>query len=202
MQNNQNKAQNTGISENNNLPSWSAFSPSARIIIVSPQSKCTPLKLLDTIGREMVRFRSWGRNGKVLGNSDHEKNFEFDHQLMKETSWENRKSHPQRIVFGLPHNYGKKEQHLEVKPVHEDRRASPLFIHIHHSDQQSAPIAIVTFLPALFLPEKMSDIHVGGKNVQLKKEDLWKPIQQFLDRLLNPHLRKEPFGDVREVTHD
>ena len=57
----------------------------------------------------MVRYRSWGRNGKVLGNVDSEHNFKDDHDLMKLQAG-SQQNHPQRIVFGLPHNYGNQHQ--------------------------------------------------------------------------------------------
>ncbi len=39
------------------------------------------------------------------------------------------------------------------------------------------------------------------QTVELASEDLWNPINAFLDRLLDPNERKEPFGMVTEVTN-
>ncbi len=75
-----------------------------------------------------------------------------------------------RIAFGLPR-----------RPLN-DRRASPLFIHIHECGGK--PVAVLSFLPARFLPQGKSGISVRGNRVsQLPEEQLYKPIGEFLDRL-------------------
>ena len=159
--------------------------------------KQDPVEILDLVGREMVRYRSWGHNGKVLGAAS-EKNFEDDHDLMKKPK-DQRKTHPRRIAFGLPHNYGKpKDQQVGPHDKNLDRRASPLFIHIQECG--STPVAILSFLPARFLPKGKSDISVGGTIMQQKPDgDLYEPIEAFLDRLLDPNSRKEPFTGAVEV---
>jgi CRISPR-associated protein Cmr1 len=179
-------------------PPFSAFSRGARILIAPARDHNTsPLKLLDYVGREMIRYRSWGRNGKVLVNVASERNFKGDHDLMV-VQRHPRTAHPKRIAFGLPHNYGKKEQHKEVEPQSFDRRASPLFLHIHQASESELPIGVLCFLPAAFLPEGGSDISVGGKRVPLNSGELWKPIEGFLDRFRDG-TTKEPFGKVLEV---
>lgn len=91
-----------------------------------------------------------------------------------------------RIAFGLPR-----------KP-HNNRRASPLFIHVHECGGR--PVAVVSFLPARFLPAGNSNISVGRRRVsQVPEEQLYKPISQFMDRLLDRKKRKEPFTEVKEV---
>jgi len=181
-------------------PEWTALSKTTRVIVASPAGSRdrTPLALLDRIGRELVRFRSWGHNGRVLGNNS-ERNFQYDHDLMKQNS-NSRTDHPRRVVFGLPHNYGKKS-YEQVGPAASklDRRASPVFIHIHQPYEDLPAVAVLTFLPSRFLPDRC-DISVGGKTVPVGKAHLWQPIHDFLDRLLG-NGRKEPFGDVREVKH-
>ena len=169
--------------------SWPAFtvlSSGARHVLLS-SAKSEALELLDLVGRELVRFRSWGHRGKVLGGIESEKNFRPDHDLMKLASHE-RRIHPERIAFGLPHNYGKwKEDH--VGPADGlDRRASPLFIHIHECGDR--PVAVVSFLPARFLPSRppanRATISVGEQRVsQAPEEELYRPIHDFLDRLLD-----------------
>jgi CRISPR-associated protein Cmr1 len=166
---------------------------------------------MDQIGKEMVRFRSWGRGGKILQNEKREGLFAVDHKIMKETYWKKRESHPQRIVFGLPHNYGKRTTE-HVEPEKYERRASPLFIHIHQTGDADQPMAILTFLPSLFLPEDAKGISVGKKmiNDQWDKKvieldtgtSLWKPINDFLDRLQNSTKCIETFKSVTEVTHE
>ena len=60
-----------------------------------------PLGLLDLVGRELVRYRSWGRDGKILGNRiDSEQQFRDDHDLMKRSP-QDRDAHPRRVAFGL-----------------------------------------------------------------------------------------------------
>ena len=182
---------------NSALPEFTAISNQTRHLLLSSNKK-EHLELLDLVGRELVRYRSWGRGAKILsGAEDSEKNFEDDHDLMKKNRPEN--SHPRRIAFGLPHNYGKRKDQ-QVGPHYKgfDRRASPLFIHIHECG--ASPVAVLSFLPALFLPKERSDILVGVRKVAQKpEEELYRPIHDFLDRLLDSGKRKEPFTDVIEV---
>ena len=132
------------------FPAFTAISDRTRHVLLSSRNR-EPVELLDLVGRELVRYRSWGRNGKILGDAvDSEKNFEDDHDLMKGNIREN--SHPRRVAFGLPHNYGKrKEKQIGPHARELDRRASPLFVHIHECGNSS--VAVLSFLPARFLPE-------------------------------------------------
>jgi CRISPR-associated protein Cmr1 len=178
-------------------PPYTAFSKETRVVVLPGQSSESALGLLDRIGRDQVFFRSWGQGGTVLREPS-EKNFEDDHDLMKMVAaGRSAQSHPRRIVFGLPHNYGKsKLEHVE--PENHDRRASPLFIHIHHVEGQS-PIGVLLFLPAQFLSEG-ERVKVGGHPVALEQETLWNPVHEFMDRLLNPQDGKEQFQGALEVT--
>ncbi len=177
-------------------PEYTAFSEHARHVLLTSKKK-ESLDLLDLVGREIIRYRSWGRNGKILGDVKSEKNFRKDHDLMKKVgAGDQPNRHPERIAFGLPHNYGQRQQ---VGPSDKDldRRASPLFIHIHEFVE--GPVAVLSFLPARFLPDRCG-IRVGGHNVQqLSEEQLYGPVTRFLDRLLNPGKRKEEFVDAVEV---
>ena len=176
-------------------PEYSALTHTTRHVLATAD-RTEPLEVLDLVGREMVRYRSWGHNGKVFGRPS-EQIFKDDHDLMKSPS-ETREAHPRRIAFGLPHNYGRRSDD-QVSPAEKDfdRRASPLFIHIHECGDM--PVAVLSFLPARFLPEGKSTISVGGKRVRQRPEaKLYRPIHGFLDRLLDPNLRKEPFAQVVE----
>ncbi len=178
------------------LPDYTALSDRSRHLVLTSHRR-QPLELLDLIGREMVRYRSWGHRGRVFGQVS-EKNFEDDHDLMKQDKGQ-RKSHPRRIAFGLPHNYGR-PRHKQIGPADNllDRRASPLFIHIDECGK--IPVAVVSFLPARFLPDGKSDISVGGKRIRQKPEsDLYRPVCGFLERLLNADERKERFTRVINV---
>ena len=178
------------------LPEYTAFSAESRHVLVWPAGGGgSPLEVLNLIGREMMRYRSWGHDGMVLGEPS-EKNFRPDHDLMK--GREQRRAHPRRIAFGLPHNYGR-GQHLQVGPGDKslDRRASPLFIHLH--DCGNSSVAVLSFLPARFLPKGRSHIGVGRDPVLQKHEhELYAPVRDFLDRFLDPSQRKEPL-EAREV---
>jgi CRISPR-associated protein Cmr1 len=66
------------------LPPYTALSARARTILLSAGDKLDPLILLDRVGRETVRYRSWGHNGTVLGSIPREPNFRDDHDLMKQ----------------------------------------------------------------------------------------------------------------------
>lgn len=180
------------------LPEFTALSRGARHVLLSADAS-ESINLLDLVGRELVRFRSWGRNGQVLRNVPAERNFPKDHDLVAESA---NGRHPDRVAFGLPHNYyfSSTRQSVQVKPDAKklDRRASPLFIHIH--DCGETPVAVVSFLPARFLPGGKSDISVGGTRIKQAPEgELYRPIHAFLDRLLDAERRQEPFTNAVEV---
>lgn len=183
------------------LPEYTALSIHTRHILLEAKG-CDALELLDRVGREMVRYRSWGRQGKILKDRDSEKNFKNDHDLMKLRQQQQRKSYPLRICFGLPHNYGKyPDQQVTPADPGLDRRGSPLLIHIHELSDQ--PVAIVSFMPARFLPDGRSDISVGGNCLPLQSASVYDPIREFLDRLLQKGttVRKEHFDTTLEVNH-
>ena len=105
-------------------------------------------------GRELQRYRSWGRNGKVCGKPS-EHNFKLDHDLMDGVTKGHRPAAiPARSVFGLPHNYffsstGFKAD-LGLHMDERSRRASPLFIHVHQFPDGAA-LLLHLLLPARFL---------------------------------------------------
>ncbi|MDE0446268.1 MAG: type III-B CRISPR module RAMP protein Cmr1 [Spirochaetaceae bacterium] len=174
---------------------FTAVSQKTRILTVTDNNRSSPLDLLNLVGREMMRYRSWGHNGNVLGERS-EHNFRDDHDLMKS---QQRNRHPRRVAFGLPHNYGKQLRD-KVEPFDRtlDRRASPLFIHVHECGD--APVAVLSFLPARFLPVGRSDLSVGGTKVrQAPEAQLYRPVHDFLDRLLDGRKRREPFANVTEI---
>lgn len=184
------------------LPPFTAFSRQSRMVFVKAGT-ANALELLDLVGREMVWFRSWGKGGKVLGGEDSLKLFTADHDLMKLPPRQ-RDRHPQRIAFGLPHNYGKRDEDRVEPAGGPDRRASPLFIHIHECG--NGPVAVLAFLPAQFLPG--TKICVGSESgkrgervpreVDLDERQLWKPVTDFLDRFTK-HQCKERFTEIVEV---
>lgn len=176
-------------------PEYTVLSQLTQIILLPSVQPTSAMKLLNSVGREMIRYRSYGKNNKILAvkkpsegwiGERHEANFQRDHDQMK-LGTARRTFHPQRVVFGLPHNYGKPpNQHVTFSVPSsldrtEKRRASPLFIHIHHPLVGKDPIAVVAFLPAKFLPNS-AKINVGGKHIALSPNH-WQPVLDFLERL-------------------
>ena len=173
------------------LPEITALSNQSRFVLLSSDMP-EPLELLDLVGQEVIRHRRWGYNGKIMGSEQSDEIFEDDRKSM----WSMRKgstvpsAHPLWIAFGLPRNYGNRPKQ-QVKPWNSscdgtqkklDRRASPLFVHIHECD--ASPVAMLSFLPAHFLPEGRKFISVGGQKVEQKPEDeLYRAVHDFLDCL-------------------
>ena len=184
------------------LPEFTALSKQSRLVLL-PSVKREPLEMLNLVGRELVDFRSWGRNSKILDPEKSKKNITDNSELMKADP-QRRSKYPWRIAFGLPRSFGK----AQIEPWNDsnatrngkklDRRASPLFIHIHECG--ASPVAVLSFLPARFLPEGRADISVGDRKVEQKPENkLYCPINDFLDRLLDLGQRKKRFTDAVEV---
>ena len=162
-------------------PEFTALCGKTRHLLVRGPRNVDAMELLNLVGREMMRYRSWGHDGQVLGRPS-ERKFEDDHDLMKSA---HRNAHPRRIAFGLPHNYGKHSRD-QIGPYDRslDRRASPLFIHVHQCG--ATPVAVLSLLPSRFLPDGRNDISVGGSRVrQTAEADLYRPVHDFLDRLLD-----------------
>lgn len=134
-------------------PPFSAFSGLSRVEIVHTGNDA--LKVLDETGRQLVRYRAWGYNGRLPDGTESERNFKPDHDWAK-SPWqgEGRRFVPARAAFGLPHNYGPKCHNAGVTPLAReagDRRASPFLIHIHQLDE-GRYAAVVVLLPARFVP--------------------------------------------------
>lgn len=169
------------------LPPYTAYSEMTRIDIIGTDE--TSLKLLDSIGRAMMLYRSYGRDGKVLGQ-DSEKNFKDDHDLIRRAISCKVSKHPRRIVFGLPHNYffSNGGEKVDVKPKDHERRASPLFIHIQQlkKDEYAAVVAI---FPSEFLP-KGEKILVRDSLVDMNID--YTVLNEFIDGKGNkPRFKKE-----------
>lgn len=159
---------------------FSAFSNQSRIYLLLERND--PLTVLDDYGCQMQRYRSWGKDGKVNGGLS-EENFEDDH------AWyygchPNVNFHPRRVVFGLPHNYfGESRGAREVSPEKLDRRASPLWFHVHDYGQ-GQPLryaGVATVLRSQFLPDG-GQIKAGGKPVPVNVDHM--VIDGFLDGCL------------------
>jgi CRISPR-associated protein Cmr1 len=115
-----------------------------------------PLSLLNHIGRQMVRYRSFGRaagRGRQTTLDEHaEQNFADDHDWAKhpETGL-HAAHHARRIAFGMPQGYTGCEV-AWVKPSGNERRGSPLLIHLHRLGN-GEHMALATMLPARLVPD-------------------------------------------------
>ena len=159
-------------------PEISAFSSNARICLTRFK-RDSAMEVLNEYGEEMIRYRSWGRKGKILDGEKAEQNFPEDHDWMKSQQGVPVKNkphfnfHPHRAVFGLPHNYGKE---VGVKPKEHERRASPLFFHVHEIGGEFVGVALL--LRSQFLPSK--EMIKAGKNTVSANPD-WTVLTDFLD---------------------
>lgn len=161
------------------LPEWTAWSRDSRVVTVSAKG-ASAVQVLDMLGREQVFFRSWGNHGRVLDGKS-ERNFTPDHDLSK--GLPAAIDYPKRVVFGLPHNYGKGK---DVGPASKklDRRASPMFLHVHQTADGSPVTGLVTFLPARFLP-RGEQIRAFNRDRPINEsEPFWEPIHGYLNRLV------------------
>jgi len=144
-------------------PSYTAFSSASRVVIT--RSASDPLFILNEVGSEMLRYRSYGRKDKESGehqlplkdcSDGHEKArqlFADDHDLVLSANPTNNPGRvPKRVAFGLPHNYhfGSIGKNVDITGMHCDRRSSPLLIHIN--SLEDCYVAVLTYLPAQFLP--------------------------------------------------
>lgn len=151
-------------------PKYSAFSTKTRIEVVLEGQN--PIDLHNNVGLAFQRFRS----------AQGEKNFPEDARIV--ASALDKKpihGHPKRIIFGLPHNYFFKDSNkrLSVKGSNFERRASPLFIHIHNFSEGRFAAVILT-LPGRFLPEG-EEISVGSTRVPQQAD--YRILDQFLNGL-------------------
>ncbi len=163
-------------------PEISRFLFQHHIRFIKLKRRNSAMSVLNQYGEEMIRYRSWGRNGKILDGEDSEKNFKDDHDWAKAASKGMKPPphlpynfHPRRAVFGLPHNYGKG---VGVKPENHERRASPLFFHVHKIGSKFVGVALL--LCSQFLPPKEM-IKAGKKTVPANPD--WKVLTDFLDRI-------------------
>lgn len=155
-------------------PPFSAFWQDSRIDHLLSSNSC--YDALDFFGKAMLMYRSWGRGGFVLGQAS-EKRFEDDHDWYRDPSFarKNTKFHPERVMFGLPHNYH--QHHHHVTAENHERRSSPLLFHVHHVGNEFFGISI--YLPAKFLPDG-EQINANNKLVPAKV-NCWSIITNFLD---------------------
>lgn len=175
-------------------PPFTAFSQQTRIDF-SAEAENSKL-LLEYAGKEQQLYRSWGRNGKVA-DTVAEQNFKNDHDQMQQVAGgANPRQLPERSVFGLPHNYffSSSKKKVDITPDGDrNRRASPLFIHIHQFPDNSC-VLIQSLFPAKFLNDgELIEFLAGNgrsKTLAFKDADIdWRVIHRYLDRF--PQLEME-----------
>jgi CRISPR-associated protein Cmr1 len=153
------------------LPGFPAFSAKSRIWVIATADSVDvdaathpsqavdvdndPLSLLDYIGRQIIRYRSFGRNDhgthKTILHEIAEQNFRDDHDWAKcPLAPPHDKRHAERIAFGMPQGYTGCDVSF-VKPYGYERRGSPLLFHIHRLIS-GEHIGIATMLPAKLTP--------------------------------------------------
>ncbi len=165
-------------------PPFSAFSAESRVDLLATGTES--LALLDRVGREMVRYRAWGFNGRILDGEPALQRFEDDHDWAKQPWTGKRNSYlPKRAAFGLPHNYGPKCHNAGVTTTGADgagdRRGSPLFLHIQDLGRGGFA-AVATFLPAAFTPDGKAKAKWDGGGYEAPVRTDWcDTITEFLD---------------------
>lgn len=154
-------------------PDFSAFSRHAKIVCLDEGND--PLEVLDQYGRNMVQYRKECR-------------FKADRDWFHGRLANPDEFHPERAIFGLPHNYfdSKTRRKATVTPENYERRASPLFFHVHrYGNGRYAGIALL--MRSRFLPsdEKMRLGRDGRKRTVPAVPD-WEALTAFLASELFP----------------
>lgn len=116
----------------------------------------TSLECLAALGSALNLYRSWGRNGNVRVRERPNVDLPADRRFVDDHHWFKQIAghllppdfHPERVVFGLPHNYSG----IDVTGTDVARRASPMLIHIHRT-RGGQYFPIVSVLPSRFLPD-------------------------------------------------
>jgi CRISPR-associated protein Cmr1 len=166
------------------LPGYTAFSGQSRHLVLQCD-KADATEVLNQLGMEYAGYRRRERGGwrsEKLGD---------DYTIA--VRGQPPGVHPKRIAFGLPLNVSRKKK--PVEPVEHTRRASPLMFHIHQFDSRA--VAVVSFLPARFLPKGQSAVILanGGRRHIDDGAAVYQPVVDFLDFLEQESI----FTPVRQV---
>ena len=153
-------------------PLYSAFSANSRIDISALGKH--PDALLEQLNNQLQQYRGWFTK---------EKNFTEDHDWAYRVARGHRPSAlPQRVVFGLPHNY-----HLSSAPdvqVNTDsgRRATPLFCHVHQFKDGTA-LLTQALLQSQFLHFSQSvKVSANRQHNKVRADVDWGVIRTFMNR--------------------
>lgn len=148
------------------LPPYTAFSTKSRYLLVEDQSDS--LDLLDALGTDVKQWIEGGGPAQATVS-------------IAEVA-------RHRSPFGLPRHY----DGSQLKPTGTDRRATPLFLHLHRLPGGESA-AVLSFLPAQFLPGH-AVVTWNGTKVPLlvtptsegprpEPVDLYRSLTPFLDDL-------------------
>lgn len=166
-------------------PPFSAFSSHARIDYLKQGNDA--IELLDFLGNAMQRYRSAGFHGKVNGKPS-ERNFQDDHDWCKNPSGFRKGFHPERVIFGLPHNSFNRDERDKKKakpscvPAEHTRRASPLIFHVHEFEP-GRYCALSTLLESDFLP---SGEKIKADQIEVPQKAEYCHLHHFLDHTGTP----------------
>lgn len=175
--------------KNTELPPLSAFYKDTRIDVISLNQN-NAIALLNHIGEEQQLYRSWGRNGQVNGKKA-ERNFAGDHDFVLNLvdNKNNSITHPKRVVFGLPHNYFYSGNQTRGYSGNIDastgRRASPLLLHIHHTNNGYQAIHCLfksEFLPNGATVDIVAKKDKNRKNLKVSAQADYQVIETFMNR--------------------
>ena len=149
------------------LPPYSTFTADTRWLLLTGRQE--PLQLLDDLGSAL--------KGWMTPDTE---------SLQRDNRSRSQETGLHRAPFGLPRHYGGgqiKPHRSGPGPTASDRRAGPLFLHIH-TFPESDPVAVLTFLPTKFLPDG-ERIALGAKKVVPVPAEagLYRPVHDFLDHL-------------------
>lgn len=135
------------------LPDYTALSRHTAVVIW-PLRATSWEQALNNVGRELGTFRS--------SQAEHP-NFLADRDLISAYAFGGAAPDrsPERAAFGLPHNYFFKQTRTQVNVAgaEHDRRASPLFIHLHELGGGGFA-AVMSLIPVRFLP-KGEQVKIG-----------------------------------------
>lgn len=176
--------------QSNAEPPFTAFSHLSRIDL--SKTDANALKLLNVVGMEQQMYRSYGSKGNFgnthkVNGKEAEQNFADDHHLVLDaTRGQHIDRAPERVVFGLPHNYyfssPTAQAYVNYAPEGKDgRRSSPLMLHIHPIGGQF--VAVHTLLPAKFLPDLAQiRIEARGSHSNVNSAPDWQVLHDYLNR--------------------
>lgn len=163
------------------LPDYTAFSQRSEIHGVVDGSDS--MTVLNEAGSAMKGYRTYETEDPIFRN-DHD-------WMLAATKAGTVPNHPQRVVFGLPHNYffSSTKAKVDVSWSNGDRRSSPLFIHIHEFSQGNYG-AVGALLPAVFLPSNET-IKIKAKGIhQIQQKIDFKIIQNLLSPVYFPKIER------------